>query len=182
MSEIAEKVSEDEDAGREGDFKKFLPDPSRKLPITPNCIRPQHQTGLCWREFKVVLPKGLVRQDLHDFPELWKPVQSQSTTSLILDDRLMIVASDRFWAADYVVMRADHRSVQLNAGHLLWSGKDYQLGVVWEDEKYEVEWTGFGYTVFQKGEAGRNRTKLSDGHVTVENAKSDARRRYVGRV
>lgn len=154
-------------------------EPVRVIPkITPKCVRAQHQVGLCWRDFKVVLPEGIVRQDLHDHQDIWRPVQLDRNSALIADDHLFIVASDRFWAGNFVVINAGSKSVELNPGNMLWSGDKYRQGIVWQDENYEVEWAGFGYSIFQRAKGNRERASLETGFLTPELAKAAVHKKY----
>lgn len=181
MSETTTERLETAVAKPEHDFKRFLPDPNAKPKITPSCVFLQYNDPLVYRHFKVILPKGIVRQDLHDYPELWRAAQADVNTALRGDDHLFVVSHDRSWAASYVVISASSKGTVLNSGTLEWS-KQEPLGLEWEDETHEIEWAGNGYAVFRKAKGNKPRLQLASGFATVDAAKIDVQNRYPRRL
>ncbi len=150
----------------------------RQVPrIGRECVT-KNSDGLAYQVWRVVLPAGVVMQDLQDHPEMWGGVQTDPNVALRLDDHLHIVASDRSWAATVVVIDADRHRVVLSKPIVLWSGQTGRVGTSWEDDHYEIEWTGNGYSIFRKSQGNRPRTLLKGGFNTIDQAKNEVFKRY----
>lgn len=142
--------------------------------IKPNNIRAQDQSGMVWRNWSVIWPERNVLQDLTDYPEIWSLLQGGRNTALRMDDRLYVVAWDRSWAVETVVIDADRQRVILSKPRVVWSGVDPRIGIRWQDQNFEVEWAGFGWAVYTKARGDRPRMLHKDGFQTVDAAKSFA--------
>ena len=145
--------------------------------ITGACVSRQ-SAGSCWLTWKVILPVGTVMQDLNDHPEMWRPVQVDSGKALTRDARLFIVAHDRSWAVDAVVVEADPTKVVLSKPTVLWSGHDAGVGVAWQDDLYEIEFTGGNYALYRKAAGNKPRTIIKSGFADVAQAKVELNRQY----
>ena len=162
MSEVAEAVAEP------------VRVPAR---ITGTYVSKQSGGG-CWLEWKVILPAGTTMQDLGDFPDMWAPAQADHNKSMTRDDRLFIVAHDRSWAVDCIVVDADPTKVVLNKPKVLWSGHDAGVGVAWQDDLYEIEFTGGHYEIYRKAVGNKPRTAIKGGFVNLATAKTEITRLY----
>ena len=84
-------------------------------------IKPKMQTGQywqaegqAWREAFVVLPDGLVAQDLTDYPqEVWVLIQQSLNLALRRFDKVFCVSADGTWALEARVGFADTSRVAL---------------------------------------------------------------------
>ena len=149
----------------------------------PQKIRRDHMeihdaSGHRWRTWKVLWPEGNVLQDVTDHPNLWSSNQVSRETALRMDDRLYIVAFDRSWACEAVVVDADDRRVVLSKPRVVWSGETPRLGIRWEDDHHEVEWAGRGWAIYKKPVGNRPRSLFKDGFATVDAAKAAALKSY----
>lgn len=145
--------------------------------IMRECVN-KHSAGSCWRHWRVRLPAGIVMQDLQDFPDMWRAVQSDRNTAMSRDDRVTLFADDRSWAVDCVVMDADPGKVALSKPTVLWSGRDAGMGIAWQDDKFEIEFNAGGYAVYRKAVGNRSRDLIRDGFPSLTPAKALVAKQY----
>ena len=140
--------------------------------IRPHNIEIHSQTGLRWMSYKVTMPADSTLQDLQDHPDMFAGFKFRQ------DDELRIFAHDRSWCVDCTVITADPGRVVLSKPRVIWSGQDARVGIEWQDEHHEVEWTGRAYGIFRKGVGNRPRVQVSDGFQTLGSAKTAVSKQY----
>lgn len=122
----------------------------RQIPV----IKPKDQTGAywqsqgqAWREAFIVLPVGMVAQDLTDYPqEAWTLIQSNRNTALRRFDKVTCLAADGTWLLEARVGFADPSRVQLTKPIVIQLPDPKDAGC-YSDDTFAVEPFPGGYVV-----------------------------------
>jgi hypothetical protein len=117
-------------------------------------IRPKDQSGhywqsqgQAWREAFIVLPPGLVSQDLTDYPnEAWRLIQQDRNLALRRLDKVFCISADGTWAVEARVGFADMSRVALTKPTVIQLPDPADAGL-YSDATYRVVPFPGGYAV-----------------------------------
>jgi hypothetical protein len=141
----------------------------RKIPKVRHVIL--NHAGLCWSEYLVALPSDAIMQDITDHPSM------MAGHKLRENDQLRIVAHDRSWACQAVVIEAGPDRCVVSKPTKLWSGADAR-GVVYADKLYEVRWNGASYEVWRRATDRAPAVMLATGLATEGTARRELANQY----
>lgn len=154
----------------------------REVPV----ISPKAQTGAywqsegqAWREAFIVLPPGLVAQDLTDHPvEVFKLLQQSRQHALRRLDKVFALSADGTWAVEARVGFADMSRVVLVKPSVIQLPDPRDAGL-YRDETYAVEPFPGGYVVMN----ARNGARVGNMvHANPAAAKAAALSMYPAKV
>jgi hypothetical protein len=111
--------------------------------------------GQAWREAYIILPEGLVAQDLTDHPhDVWKLIQQNPPFAPRRLDRVCCVSADGTWMLEARVGFADLTRVVLTKPTVTQLPEPKDAGL-YSDEMYAVEPFPGGYAIMNKKSGAR---------------------------
>lgn len=122
----------------------------RDLKVIKSSAIKINSEGFCWRDALLRLPSGYVIQDLHDWPEAFKNIQSSSRTALRQFDHLLIVDYSESTWAEAIVSFASATKVHLVGVRIISAQKREDDS--YADDTYKITWAGSGYAVTRKAD------------------------------
>jgi len=149
-------------------------------------ITPKAQTGAywqsegqAWREAFIVLPAGLVAQDLTDYPEeVFRLIQQSRPHALRRLDKVFCLAADGTWALEARVGFADMSRVVLVKPAVIQLPDPRDAGL-YRDETYAVEPFPGGYALMNIRNGARVGNQV---YANAAQAKSAALSQYATKV
>lgn len=154
----------------------------RKIPA----IAPKQQSGAywqsegqAWREAFIVLPEGLVSQDLTDHPEeVFRLIQQDRRLALRRLDKVFCLSADGTWAVEARVGFADMSRVVLVKPAVIQLPDPTAAGL-YTDDTYAVEPAPGGYIVMNRRNGARVGAQV---YANAAQAKSAALSQYATKV
>jgi hypothetical protein len=111
--------------------------------------------GQAWREAYIILPEGLVAQDLTDHPhDCWKLIQQNPAFALRRLDKVVCVSACGTWALEARVGFADMTRVVLCKPTVIQLPDPKDAGL-YSDQTYAVEPFPGGYCIINKKSGAR---------------------------
>lgn len=144
------------------------------VPVKPVEIDPKrctlHGDGQCWREWQIVLPPGVIADDLKR-PELFRRVQADRTKALQRHDKIYVIAGDDSWSAEGRITSANNSGAVAAMQRII--PNESRIEQALESEDYKVQWvneqTGVGFAVMRKAD-GRRVSEIFHSKMLAERA------------
>ena len=126
-------------------------------PVQKGSVR-RNRAGSVYCEWDVRFPEFGIADDLKE-PGIWRKVQDDINTALKRFDEVRILAFDASWVAYAIVAHASQTEVLLAVRGI--TSLPEARENLYQDDKYRVEFDGWGYVVVRKGDG----QKMSDSLV-----------------